>query len=181
MVIKKNQFKVIKLIKLLVLLSLSYSITFAQSYVTHIPTNSKIETITNWLVSKQLPSTFYLDGKENEQMLDGFSKDFLISIGGEKSPKIKVNETFNTPDGKNSSFFQHSWQNNYLDLEIANDMASIEKIINKLNWQLLITFSIIMMLLGVILWITLNQIALIPLETEINKRTEELRQHRDHL
>ena len=72
-------------------------------------------------------------------------------------------------------------QNNYLDLEIANDMASIEKIINKLNWQLLITFSIIMMLLGVILWITLNQIALIPLETEINKRTEELRQHRDHL
>ncbi|RKZ52237.1 MAG: hypothetical protein DRR16_04470 [Candidatus Parabeggiatoa sp. nov. 3] len=72
-------------------------------------------------------------------------------------------------------------QNNYLDLEIANDLASIEKIINKLNWQLLITFSIIMMLLGVILWMTLNQIALIPLETEINKRTEELRQHRDHL
>ncbi len=72
-------------------------------------------------------------------------------------------------------------QNNYLDLEIANDLASIEKIINKLNWQLLIIFSFIMMLLGVILWITLNKIALIPLETEINKRTEELRQHRDHL
>lgn len=72
-------------------------------------------------------------------------------------------------------------QGNYLDLEIVNDRASIEKIINELNWQLLIIFSIIMALLGFILWITLTKIALIPLEREINKRTEELRQHRDHL
>ncbi len=72
-------------------------------------------------------------------------------------------------------------QDNYLDLEIANDLASIENIINELNWQLLLIFSIIMGLLGFILWITLTKIALIPLEREINKRTEELRQHRDHL
>ena len=71
--------------------------------------------------------------------------------------------------------------NNYLDLEIANDLASIETIINDLNWHLLEIFSIIIALLGFILWITLTKIALIPLEREINKRTEELRQHRDHL
>lgn len=71
--------------------------------------------------------------------------------------------------------------NNYLDLEITNDLASIERIIKQLNWQLLIIFSIIMLLLGVILWITLTKIALIPLEREINKRTKELRQHRDQL
>ena len=71
--------------------------------------------------------------------------------------------------------------NNYLDLEITNDLASIEKIIKQLNWRLLIVFSIIMLLLGIILWITLNKIALIPLEREINKRTKELRQHRDQL
>jgi signal transduction histidine kinase/CheY-like chemotaxis protein len=72
-------------------------------------------------------------------------------------------------------------QSNYLDLEITDDSASIEKIIKELNWQLLIIFSIIMALLGFILWITLTKIALIPLEREINKRTEELRLHRDHL
>lgn len=72
-------------------------------------------------------------------------------------------------------------QGNYLDLEIIDDSASIEKIIKKLNWQLLLIFSIIMALLGFILWITLTKIALIPLEREINKRTEEIRQHRDHL
>jgi signal transduction histidine kinase/CheY-like chemotaxis protein len=72
-------------------------------------------------------------------------------------------------------------QDNYLDLEITNDRASIETIIKKLNWQLLVIFSIIMALLGFILWITLTKIALIPLEREISKRTEELRQHRDHL
>jgi len=72
-------------------------------------------------------------------------------------------------------------QGNYLDLEITNDLASIEKIIKKLNWQLLIIFSFIMVLLGFILWITLTKIALIPLESEINKRIEELRQHRDNL
>ena len=72
-------------------------------------------------------------------------------------------------------------QGNYLDLEITDDSASIEKIIKDLNWQLLIIFSIIMALLGFILWITLTKIALIPLEREINKRTEELRLHRDHL
>ncbi len=72
-------------------------------------------------------------------------------------------------------------QGNYLDLEITNDLAPIEKIIKELNWQLLIIFSVIMVLLGFILWITLTKIALIPLEREINKRTEELRQHRDNL
>jgi signal transduction histidine kinase/serine phosphatase RsbU (regulator of sigma subunit) len=72
-------------------------------------------------------------------------------------------------------------QDNYLDLKITNDLASIEKIITQLNWQLLLIFLIIMALLGVILWITLTKIALIPLEQEINKRTEELRQHRDNL
>jgi signal transduction histidine kinase/DNA-binding NarL/FixJ family response regulator len=72
-------------------------------------------------------------------------------------------------------------QGNYLDLEITNDLASIEKIIKKLNWQLLIIFSIIMVLLGFLLWFTLTKIALIPLEKEINKRIEELRQHRDNL
>ncbi|MCK5718407.1 MAG: hypothetical protein KAH84_00505, partial [Thiomargarita sp.] len=70
---------------------------------------------------------------------------------------------------------------NYLDLQITSDLANIENIIKELNWQLLIIFSIIMGLLGFILWITLTKIALIPLETEINKRTEELRNHRDHL
>jgi len=113
---RKNQLEVMNLIKPLALLILSCSITFAQSHVTHIPKNVKIASITNWLVSKPLPSTFYLDGKESEQMLDGFSTDFLISIGGEEAPSIKVNETFNTPDGKNGSFFQHSWQNSYIDL-----------------------------------------------------------------
>jgi signal transduction histidine kinase/serine phosphatase RsbU (regulator of sigma subunit) len=94
-----------------------------------------------------------------------------------------VNYTRQIPTEKTFSVHRRVFfaQNNYLDLEIANDLASIEKIINKLNLQLLIIFSLIMMLLGVILWITLNKIALIPLESEINKRTEELRQHRDHL
>ncbi len=86
--------------------------------------------------------------------------------------------TENTYSLKHRVSFQ---PNNFLDIEIANDMASIEKIINELNWRLLIIFSVLMALLGLILWMILTKIALIPLEKEINKRIEELRQHSDHL
>ena len=68
MVFRKNQLRVVNLVKPLALLILSCSITIAQSHVTHIPINGKIESITNWLVSKPLPSTFYLDGKESGQI-----------------------------------------------------------------------------------------------------------------
>ena len=116
MMLKKNQFTIKNFIALLALLSLTSLPTIAQNHVTHIPLNGKIVTISNWLVANPLPSTFALDGIKSGQMLDGFSKDFLTSIGGEQSPKIKVNEKFNTPDGKNSSFFQHTWKSFYLDL-----------------------------------------------------------------
>lgn len=113
---KKNQFEIKSLATLFLILLLSYATFFAQSHVTHIPLNGKIVTIRNWLVSKPLPSTFYQDGIKSEQYLDGFSKDFLVSIGGELSPNIKANKIFSTPDGKNSSFTFHSWKSSYLDL-----------------------------------------------------------------
>lgn len=116
MVFKKNQFEVNNLVVFFVFLHLIYSISLAQDHVTQIPVNGKIETISNWLVSKPLPSTFKLGGIKSNEMLDGFSTDFLTSIGGEESPDIKVNEKFATPDGKNSFFVQHTWQSSYLDL-----------------------------------------------------------------
>ncbi len=114
--LKKNQFEVKTFLVLFVLLLLTYGTTIAQNHVTQIPLDGKIETISNWLVSKPLPSTFKLDGIESNEMIDGFSKDFLTSIGGEESPKIKANKKFNTPDGKSSSFSQHTWKSFYLDL-----------------------------------------------------------------
>lgn len=63
---------------------------------------------------------------------------------------------------------------NYLDLHITTNLSSIKKIINTLNLHLLASFLIILILLGIILSITLFKLALLPMEKEIHKRTQEL-------
>ncbi|MCK5877402.1 MAG: HAMP domain-containing histidine kinase [Candidatus Marithrix sp.] len=65
-------------------------------------------------------------------------------------------------------------QNNYIDFEMIDDNASMEKVVKELTLKLLVVFLIIIVLLGFILWIALTKIALIPLEKEISKRTKDL-------
>ncbi len=101
---------------LLVVFFTTFDSTFSQSHNTKIPNDGNFTTINNWLITKPLPSTFYLDGIKSEQMLDGFSTDFLTTIGGEQLANIEVNKKFNTPDGKTNSFFQHTWETNYIDV-----------------------------------------------------------------
>ena len=90
---------------------------FAQEKV--IAGNNKDEnivTIYKWLVTKPMPSHYYTSENNKKKLLDGFNKDFLSSIGGEKSPLVKEEYKFTTPDGKINSFTKHTWKSDYIDL-----------------------------------------------------------------
>jgi len=103
---------------LFLIIFLSFNLISSQKYNTDIPVNGKIITVHNWLVAKPMPSKFYDKKQQKTGLQDSFSKDFLQSIGGESSPDIVPNKRFNTPDGENSNFFQHSWKGDYIDLTV---------------------------------------------------------------
>lgn len=63
---------------------------------------------------------------------------------------------------------------NTITLSIDNDMATIEAIISELNRQLILMFTAVVLLLGVVLWLALTRIALDPMSAEIRQRTGEL-------
>jgi len=65
--------------------------------------------------------------------------------------------------------------NNEIYLTVKHDLTPIERIVKKLNWQLLITFSVIVVFLGIILSFTLTKFAFMPLEREIRRRMGEVR------
>jgi|LWDU01.1.fsa_nt_gi hypothetical protein len=102
--------------RLLLLFTLFNFVTKAQIPITNILNNGGIITVVDWLVSEPMTSNSYENGYNKIKTKDNFLKDFLISIGGEKSPIIVVREPFKTPDGNSSTFFHHNWQNDYLDL-----------------------------------------------------------------
>ena len=85
--LKKPTYQFKKYFVFLLLVTIN-NISVAQQYITLIPKNGKIVTIHNWLVAKPMPSNYYVDKQQKSSLQDGFSKDFLISIGSEKSPKI---------------------------------------------------------------------------------------------
>jgi sialidase-1 len=98
------------------LFTLLCNIVIAQKHIIRIPDNDKIVTVHDWLVANPLPSKYYPNGMKENGLQDGFSMDFLSSIGGEKSPKIVTGKTFNTHDGKKGSFVEHTWATNYINL-----------------------------------------------------------------
>jgi len=65
---------------------------------------------------------------------------------------------------------------NTITLSITNDMVAIEVIIRKLNQQLILMFTAVVLLLGIVLWMTLTYIALNPMSAEIRQRTGELQE-----
>ena len=105
---------------------ISYNFTNSQSYTTSIPHNGEIVTVSNWLVAKPMQSKYFKDKQQQSRPLNGFSKDFLYSIGGESSPNIVPNQKFTTPDGSESSFFMHSWNEDYIDLtELFGEQSDV--------------------------------------------------------
>jgi PAS domain S-box-containing protein len=70
---------------------------------------------------------------------------------------------------------------NEIQLLVKHDLMPIESIINRLNWQLLIIFSIIVIFLGLILLIVLTKIAFLPMEQEIQRRIAEAKSAHDDL
>ncbi|EIJ41151.1 signal transduction histidine kinase [Beggiatoa alba B18LD] len=65
---------------------------------------------------------------------------------------------------------------NGLMIEISTDLADIQHIIQTLNFQLFAIALLIVAVLGVAIWVTLRKIALIPMEQEIERRTQALRE-----
>ncbi|ALG69359.2 ATP-binding protein [Beggiatoa leptomitoformis] len=65
---------------------------------------------------------------------------------------------------------------NALTIEIVSDLDNIQQIIFTLNKQLLSIALLIVMVLGIAIWIVLKKIALIPMEQEIERRTQALRE-----
>ncbi|MEK7991292.1 MAG: PAS domain-containing sensor histidine kinase [Thiotrichaceae bacterium] len=70
---------------------------------------------------------------------------------------------------------------NDITLVVTYDLKPIETIINRLNSQLLIIFSITMIFLGLILSFMLTKMAFIPMELEIQKRVAEVKLAHDEL
>jgi PAS domain S-box-containing protein len=70
-------------------------------------------------------------------------------------------------------------QNNFVDLTISSDVTFVTQLTSRLNIHLLLVFTGVFMLFGWLMWTALRTIALIPLEKEINSRTQELQQERD--
>jgi hypothetical protein len=109
--------KNIKRIILLPFVILSFNFIFSQDQVINFSEKEQIITLTSWLVSKPMKSKYYMSKEQKSGLQDGFAKDFLETIGGEESPKIILNNKFQTPDGKFNSFFKHKWESDYLDLK----------------------------------------------------------------
>jgi serine phosphatase RsbU (regulator of sigma subunit) len=64
--------------------------------------------------------------------------------------------------------------NNYLDLTLISNISGLESILATLNRQLMLIFSVLILLFGSLLWYTVRKVALMPLEGEINRRVAEL-------
>jgi len=100
----------------IVLIALFYNNSLAQKHITSIPVNGDIVTLHNWLVTAPIANNYSQNGINTKNFQNGFSKDFLIDIGGETSAKIVALKEFKTPDGKTNKFKLHSWRTDYINL-----------------------------------------------------------------
>ena len=81
----------------------------AQKHSTFIPATRTITTVQNWLVSDSIPNN-------TARITNGYSQDYLVTIGGESNPEIQDSKKFGTPDGSINKFQFHSWKTDYIDL-----------------------------------------------------------------
>ncbi len=79
------------------------------------------------------------------------------------------------------NYLVHFPPDNFLKLEMTRDLTAIHIVVMQLGWQLAMLFVVIIVLLGVILWVTLTRLALIPLEKEINQRTRQLQKSHEQM
>lgn len=109
----------------------------------------------------------------------GEKHDYIVEMKATIKNNFElVNYLSSTPVTKKLTVSRHVEfsSNNHFDLTIASDLTFIEQLTRRLTIYLVLVFTGIFILFGWILWIALRRIALIPLENEVNKRTQELAQ-----
>ncbi len=119
--------------------------------------------------------------------------EFLTSWGKQRQYIIKLTATlkngFTLVDYQSSQLATDSlvitrrvnFHNNYLDFQMVSDLSNVGTMVQQLNWHLLAIFTILIALLSFILWLALFKIALLPMEHEIRKRTQELHKANESL
>jgi len=88
----------------------------AQTIITQ---NSGPIAITNWLIAGPFDSPDVDMRSEWDATRNGYTTDFLKSIGGETNPKIRKGTSVKTPGGKKIKFKPYQWDTDYLDLTEA--------------------------------------------------------------
>ena len=88
----------------------------AQTPVTKIPNDTKPIAITNWLVAGPFPSPDVVKHDQGDAKRQGYTTDFLKSIGGETNPKIHEGTSVKSTDGSRIKFKPYLWDKDYLDL-----------------------------------------------------------------
>jgi len=97
---------------------------FAQNPVTKIPNDTKPIAIKKWLIAGTFPSADVEFSKIFEAKRQGYSTDYLKSIGGEHHAFIEAGTVIKSEDGKNTEFKLFSWEDDFLDLSIAYGQQS---------------------------------------------------------
>ncbi len=88
----------------------------AQINITKIPNDAEPIAITNWLVAGSFESPNVNKHSQWEAAREGYTTDFLKSIGGETNPEIHKGTIIKTLDGKKIRFKSYQWEVDYLDL-----------------------------------------------------------------
>ncbi len=86
---------------------------YAQTTITQ---NTEPIAITSWLVAGPFDSPDADKRTEWDATRQGYTTDFLKSIGGETNPRIHKGISVKTPNGKEIEFKPYKWDTSYLDL-----------------------------------------------------------------
>ncbi len=100
------------------LISLSNTVN-AQTPVVLIPDDTKPIFIKEWVIAGAFPSADIKLPPYKGPYREGYSTDYLKSLGGEGKANIQDGMVVSTVDGKEIAFSRYNWKDDYLDLNKA--------------------------------------------------------------